>query len=105
MKHEDARIYKVSPIAWLRNLLNHYSPTCNDKYIHLDQWGDLFNDSYVKNLLQYFGYTLHPTGYDTSHQSGSFEQAHRTLANYIQSMLTGSNLDIKFCSYSLCHAI
>ena len=52
MKHLYARIYKASPIAWPRHLLNQYSPTFDDKYIHLDQWGEPFNNQYVKNLLQ-----------------------------------------------------
>ena len=52
MKHGDAIISKVSHIVWLVNLLNRYYPDCNNKYIHLDQGGDLFNNPDVKNLLQ-----------------------------------------------------
>ena len=52
MKHGDARITKASPIAWLRNFLNHYYPNCNDNYINLDQWDVLLNSSDVKELLQ-----------------------------------------------------
>ena len=52
MNHGDARIYKASPIAWLRHLPNQYSPTCNDKYIHLDNGGELFDKPYVNKLLQ-----------------------------------------------------
>ena len=71
----------------------------------MHQGGELFNNLDVKNLLQPFGYTIHPTGADTSHQNEPVEQAHRTLANSIQAMLTGSKLDIKFFLYALYHAI
>ena len=51
-KHGDAIIYKASPIDWLRNFLNKYSPTFNYKYSHLDKGGELFNNPDVKDLLQ-----------------------------------------------------
>ena len=71
MKHGDTRIPKASPIYCLRNFLNQYPPTCNEKYIHLDKGGEFFNDQYLKDLLQTFGYTIHNTGADTSNQNGS----------------------------------
>ena len=52
MKHGYERISKASNIYWLRHFLNHDSPTFNDKCIHLDQGGELFNKPDVKNLLQ-----------------------------------------------------
>ena len=52
MKYGDAIIYKASHIAWIRNLLNQYYPTCNNKYIQLDQGGELFNDPDIINLVQ-----------------------------------------------------
>ena len=51
MKNGDAIIFKASPIDWLRNFLTQYPPTYNNKYIHLDQGGKLFNNPYVKNFL------------------------------------------------------
>ena len=105
MNHREARISKAFPISWISHSLNQYYPTCNEKYIHLDQGGELFNNPDVKNLLQSFGYTLHPTVVDTSHQYGPVERAHRTLDNYIRAILTEYNLDINFWPYALYHAI
>ena len=105
MNNVDASISKVSSITCLRNLLKHYSPTCNDKYIHLDQRGELFNNPYVNNLLKWFCYTLNPTGSDTSNQNGPVKWSHIKLAKSLWGMLNGANLDIKFWKYVLCHAI
>ena len=55
MKHGYERIPKASPIACIRNFLNQYYPTFNEKYIHLYQGDKIFNKPYVKNLLQLFG--------------------------------------------------
>jgi len=40
-EHGDCRISKASPVEWLRHFLTTYSPTCSDKYIFLDQGGEL----------------------------------------------------------------
>ena len=53
----------------------------------------------------HFGYTIHPTGADTSHQNRPVTRYHRTLVNYIQAILTGDNLDINFFPYAFYHAI
>ena len=88
----------------LRHFLNQYSPTCNYKYTHLGKWGELLNKQDVKNLLQYFGYTIHPTEYSTSHQNGPVKRFHGTLDSSIRSMLTRANLNIFFFN-ALYHAI
>ena len=105
MKHGDARIYKKKPVACIRYCFNQYYPNCNAKYIQLYQGGDFFNNPDTKNLLQTFGYTLHPTGDDTSNQNGTVTRYHRTLGNSIQDILAGDNLDINFLPYTLYHAI
>ena len=105
MKYGYVRISKAYPIALLRHFLNHYSPTCNEKYTHLDQGIELFNNLDVNKILQSFGCTLRSNGADTSHQNGPVKQSHRTLANSVRAMITGANLDIKFCPYTLYHAI
>ena len=94
IKHGDARISKVSPISWLKNLLNHFPPTCNYKYLHLNQWDELFNNPYLKNLLQLFGFTIHTTVSDTSHQNGPVRWSRMTLANSIWAMLTVANVNL-----------
>ena len=70
MKHGDKIISIAYPIDWLRHLLNQYYTTCDGKCTQLDQRVGLFNNPDVNNLLQPFGYTLHTTGSDTSHQNG-----------------------------------
>ena len=37
MKLGDAIFSKASPISWIRHCLDQYSPTCNEKCIHLDK--------------------------------------------------------------------
>ena len=101
MKHEDERISKASPINSLRNFLNQYNPTCNEKYIHLDEGVKLSNNPDVKYLLQQFGYNLHPTEADNPHQNGPVEWAHMVLDNSIRDIITGANLDIKCWPYTL----
>ena len=100
MKRGYAIIYKVSPTTWLNYFLDKYSPTCNKKYIHLDQGGELFNNSDVNNILQYSGYTLHPTGADTYLQNGPVKRSHSTLADSIRAMLPVINLYIIF--FNIC---
>ena len=105
MKHEDEIISKASPINSLRTLINQYYPTCNDKYIHLDEGGKISNNPDVKYLLQQFGYNLHPNEADSSHQNGPVEWAHMVLANSIRDIITGANLDKKGLPYTLYHVI
>jgi len=99
------RISKASPINWLRHFLTQNTPKCDNKYIHLDQGGELYNDSDVKNLIHTFGYVIFPTGADASHQNGPVERAHRTLGDTMRALLTGANLDIKFWPYAFYHAL
>ena len=95
----------MSPIAWIRYFLNHYLPAFNDKYIHLDQGGEVFNNLDIKNLLQSCGYTLHHIVSYTSSPNGPVEQAHRTLARSFRAMIPGANLGIKFWPYAFYRAI
>ena len=105
IKHGDERIPKTSPIAWTKHSLNQHCPTCNNKYTHLDQWGELFNKPDANNLQQSFGRTIHPTGADTFDKNRLVEQPHRKLANSIRAMLSGANLDIEVWTYALYHTI
>ena len=52
MNDEDVIIYKAYPITWLGYLINQYPPTCNNKYIQLDQGSELFNNSDENKILQ-----------------------------------------------------
>jgi hypothetical protein len=105
MKHGDSRISKAAPLSWLRHFLAQYSPTCHNKYVHMDQGGELFNNPDIRNLFTQHNYDIYPTGADTSRQNGPVERGHRTLGNSIRALLTGSNLDTKFWPYAFYHSM
>ena len=105
IKHGDTRISKAAPLRWLAHFLAQYSPTCNDKYVHMDQGGELYNNIEVRNLFEKKGYKVFPTGADSSHQNGPVERGHRTLGDAMRAMLLGANLDAKFWPYAFYHAL
>lgn len=102
-KHGDTRVNKGAPISWLRTFLENHAPTCPDKYVYLDQGGELWGHPEVQQLFKRFGYTVRPTGADSSNQNGPVERGHLVVANAIRSMLLGANLDIKFWPYAFHH--
>ena len=51
MNDEDVIISKAYPITWIEYLINQYPPTCNNKYIHLDQGCEMINNPDVNNHL------------------------------------------------------
>ena len=71
----------------------------------MDQGGELFNNPEIKNLFTKSGNCIHPTGADASNQSGPVERAHRSIADTICALLTGSGIDTKFCSCAFYHAL
>eukprot|EP00536_Pseudo-nitzschia_multiseries_P015908 jgi/Psemu1/44246/gm1.44246_g len=106
MKYGDTRISKAAPLHWLDHFFSQYNPYCNNKYAIVDQGGELYHNPDIQNLFSAFGYTIYPTGADASHQNGSVERAHRTLANSMKtSMLSGANLPIKFWPFAFYHAL
>ena len=105
MKHGDTRISKGPPLQWLAHFLAQYNPQCANKYVHLDQGGELFNHPEVRNLFEHKGYDIRPTGADNSRQNGPVERGHRTLANTIRTLLLGANLAVKFWPYAFYHAL
>ena len=78
---------------------------CDDKCIHMNQGGELFNNPEVENSFAKCGCTICPTGADASLQNGPVECGHRTVANTIQSLLTGANMSVKFWPHAFCHAL
>jgi hypothetical protein len=97
------RVSKAAPLDWLRTFLRERSPSCPDKYVHLDQGGELYANPKVRDLFTEFGYALCPTGADSSHQNGPVERGHLTVANAIRALLTGANLDVCFWPYAFHH--
>ena len=105
MKHGDTRISKGPPLQWLAHFLAQYNLQCDDKYVYLDQGGELFNHWEVQNLFRKKGYNILPTGADNLDQKHPVGRGHRTLVNTICALLVGANLDIKFRLYAFYHAL
>ncbi|KAG7344102.1 reverse transcriptase RNA-dependent DNA polymerase [Nitzschia inconspicua] len=56
----DTRVSKASPIEWLWSFLHQYSPQCQDKYVYLDQGGELYANPAVRTLFEQFGMPFAP---------------------------------------------
>ena len=74
--HGTPCLSKACPVEWLRRFLTTYSPDCNDKYVVLDQGGELYGSPDVRNLFSDFGYEIRVTGADTSRQNAPVKRAH-----------------------------
>ena len=97
---------KTSSSPLVKTLLSAiYIPTCSDKYVYMDQGGELFNNPEIKNLFTKSGYRIYPTGADASNQNGSVGRGHCTIADTVQALLTGSGIDTKFWPYAFYHAL
>ena len=96
MLHGDTRLSKSFPVKYLESFLQQYSPKCKNKWVVLDQGGELYGNPYVQNLFKQYQYEIYPTGSDSSSQNGSIEHAHRTVSNGIKSYLIGAGLPIAY---------
>ena len=105
MLHADCRLSKASPIKWLESFLTEYSPECKEKFVVLDQSGELYQSVEVRNLFSRFKYTIIPTGSDASFQNGPVERSHCTIGEAVKACLHGAGLDIKFWPYALQHVV
>jgi len=103
--HGDTRVSKASPLEWLRHFLEHHSPKIANKYVFLDQGGELYNNPKVRKIFDEYDYEIRPTGADASNQNGPVERAHQTVSNAIRAMLHGAGLDIKFWPYAFHHYV
>ena len=99
------RVSKGSPLLWLRKWLDTHSPDVDDKYVVLDQGGELYNNPKVRALFEEFHYAVHPTGTDSSHQNGPCERAHQSIGDALRSMLLGAHLDPRFWPHAFNHYI
>jgi hypothetical protein len=100
MYHGCTRVSKATPLQWLETFLKHNSPHCPDKYVYMDQGGELYRNPEARALFKRFKYDLRPTGADSSNQNGPVERAHLNVGNAIRSMLHGANMPIKFWPYA-----
>ena len=53
---------KASPIEQLREWLQVYSPNLRDKYVFMDQGGELYDNPDILNVFTNHHYQIHPTG-------------------------------------------
>ena len=70
---------KTSPINWLRDTLAYFTPgqgVGDNRYVHMDQGEELYNNPKVRKLFEKRGFAIHPTGANASHQNGPVERAH-----------------------------
>ena len=86
---------KATPIHWIRHFLDNHKATCENKYVFMDQGGELYHNPEVRKLFKLYGYTVNPTGADTSRQN-AVERYNLTIGNGIRALLIGANLDVKF---------
>jgi hypothetical protein len=103
--HGDTQVSKATPLNWIRDFLEDYSPDCPDKYVYMDQGGELYRNPEVRKLFKQFKYEIRPTGADSSNQNGPVECAHLNVGSAIRAMLHGANLPIKFWPYAFHHYI
>ena len=94
---------KASSTEWLRNWLHIHSPNLKDKYVVMDQGGELYSNPDIVNVFTKYQYKVHPTGTDSSHQNGPVKQAHCVIGDHVLALLIGASLDIKFWPYAFFH--
>ena len=105
MMHGDCRLSKASPIKYLKSFLEQYSPEMENKWVVMDQGGELYNNPEVVNLFKFYKYKIYPTGADASHQNGPVERGHRSVLTFIKSLLIGAGLETKFWPYAFMHVL
>ena len=55
--HADTRLTKAAPIKWLDSFLTKHKPDCKDKYVLLDQGGELYGSNAARKIFDKHGYT------------------------------------------------
>ena len=100
MLHGDCCTSKASPLKYLESFLKAHSPPVSDKFVVLDQGGELYRLPKVRNLFRKYDYDVCCTGADASFQNGAIECAHRNVATSVCALLFGAGLPVKFWSYA-----
>jgi hypothetical protein len=73
MLHGDVRLSKASPVKYFESFLSEYSPNVRDKWVVMDQGGELYNNPLVRNVFKKYKFTIYPTGAVNSSQNGPVE--------------------------------
>ena len=94
---------KASPIEFICKWSQVYSPNLHDKYVFMDQGGELYGNPDILNVFTNHHYQIHPTGTDSSHQNGPVERAHCVIGDHVCALLICANIDTKFWPYVFSH--
>ena len=105
MLQGDTRLTKASPLKYLESFLKEYSPECKNKWVVMDNGGELYSNPKIQNLFSTFGYEIYSTSLDSSNQNGPVERAHCTVFQGIKALSFGAGLDVKFWPYVFIHML
>lgn len=81
MQFGTIRRSQASPIEQICHFLSQYSPTCKDKYVYFDQWGELYGIWDVCNVSPNWHYDIFSTKISSSHQNSPVERGHRSVGD------------------------
>ncbi len=93
---------KAPPVDFLNCWLARYALPSDipDKYVCMDQGGELGHCPEIIALFESAGYAIELTAPDSSHQNGPGERPHHTIGDAIQTMLAGAGLEPCFWPYA-----
>ena len=95
---------KAPPVKWLRKWLEtNVEEDVKDRYVFMDQGGELYKCKAIRDLFEEFNYEIRPTGTAAHHQNGLVERANQTVDKAIRAMLFGAGLEVKFWPYAFYH--
>lgn len=103
--HGATFVSKHPPIEYLNRWLARHDPgtAVANKYVRVDQGGDLGGSSEFRRLFEEAGYTVEPTAPDSSSQNGPGERPHRTIKDALRTMLHGAGMELHFWPYAFQH--
>ena len=88
-------------------VLSTESPTCKDRYVFLDQGGELYANPNVKNVFANWHHVIYLTGTASSHQNGPVKRTNCSVGDHVRALLESAALGIKFLPtaffYHLCN--
>ena len=79
----NTRISKGTPLVWLEKFLQAYLPKCNNKYVMMDQGGELHRNLKVHKLFKEHRCAVQPTGAGALNQNGPVKCIHQTITDHV----------------------
>jgi deoxyuridine 5'-triphosphate nucleotidohydrolase len=96
---------KKPPIEVTKLLLNKFKSSNPIRTVRVDQGGELGKSDAFKTMIAESGFTLEPTGADSSAQNGLAENPNRTFGQMMRCILHSAEMGPEFWSYALMHAV